>query len=389
MSVTQYSNNIHEFIVAKEQFDMFSKVFHSTLDALENNPKTKKLGGFKRTYLNLGIESATLNSIYQDLEVSTESDSSRKLAAKLGIGAMTQKLIDLIKVIFNKLIGRGGNQLAETVNSILQTIKEINGVRYTKSMHHRLPSFNTKQDEINWNTVWTGYKDRVAELDNRVEDISTKDFYLNYVVPKDKQFYRILGDSLAGSIGIPPCYANGERVEALNEYLGILSKTRAVISTLKDFTIADDRKSIVYNAEPVNEFVTNLETVFNNRWKRVKYNANRVIPKADWPESYSQSDAVLLRNIDIYVKDLKNEVERLVNKSDINRQIETALSSLPPEQQEEAAVSLRRSASNWLRSISDILSNIASIHSQMSMTDQRVDQSLKSYRRILDLMHRG
>lgn len=389
MTVAQYSKNIHEFVVAKEQFDMFSNVFLSTLDALETNPKTKKLGGFKRTYLALGIESASLNSIYRDLEVTIESDGSRKLAAKLGIGAMTQKLIDLIVVIFNKILGRGGNRLAETVSSIVQTIKEINGVRYTKSMHHRLPKFNTKQDEINWQTVWSGYKDRVAELDSRVKDISVTDFYLNYTVPKDAEFYRIVGNSLASSIGIPPCYANGERLNSLNEYLSMLSKTRAVISKLRDFDIAEDGESISYDKEPVDEFVSQLDALYTRQWKRVKYKDNRLAPTPDWPSSYSNSDLVILRNVDIYIRDLKVEVERLVNRSDLNRRIEQALTSMPEEVREDKAVKLRRSASEWLRNISDILSNISNIHTQLSMTDQRIEQSLKSYRRILDLMHRG
>lgn len=389
MTVAQYSKNIHEFIVAKEQFDTFSNVFISTLDALEKNPKTKKLGGFKRTYLTLGIESANLDSIYKDLEVALESDASRKIAAKLGIGAMTQKLIDLIKVIFNKLLGRGGNQLTETVSSILQTIKEINGVRYTKSMHHRLPEFKTKPDEENWKVVWAGYKDRVAELDSRVKDISVTDFYLNYVVPKDKEFYRLAGNSLATSIGVPACYAAGERVEAINEYLGILSQTRSVISTLKEFSISDDRTTLVYDDEQATAFIEKLNNVFNTKWKRSKYNEHKVIPVPNWPDSYSNSDLILLRNIDIYIKDLKNEVERLVARSDINGQIERAIGTLPDESKEAAALSLRRSASTWLRHISDILSVLSNIHTHMSMTDQRVEQNLKSYRRIIDLMHRG
>lgn len=388
MSLAQYNSNIHEFIVAKEQFDMFSNVFMSTLDALETNPKTKKLAGFKRTYLSLGIESIDLKTIYQDLEIATENDGERRLAAKLGIGAMTQKLIDLIKVIFNRLLGRNANQLAETIMSILATVKEINGVRYTKVMHHRLPTFINSQEEKNWDTVWSNYKDRIGELDARVNKVSTRDFYMNYKVPKDKEFYRLAGDSVASKVGVPICYAHGERPRCLNEYLGLLGECRSVLEVLRAVEI-NETDILTYDKNAVDTFIDKVKTIYDTNWRKVKYNDTKIAPVPEWPATYSQSDIILLRRIDECIKDLKQEAERIANRIDLQRRITTAIAQVPEERRSEMSSKLRTAANTWARHVGDTLSLISHIHINMSSTDQRLEQNLKAYRRTLDLIHRG
>ena len=120
MSDTPYARSVQEFISTKEQFESLSRLTSATLEALEINPNSKRVGGFTRTCLQLGIESATVQPVLS----MEESDGIRNAIAKAGIGAMTQKLFDLIRLIFNRLMGRGGHQLAEQVQEILTSIKE-------------------------------------------------------------------------------------------------------------------------------------------------------------------------------------------------------------------------------------------------------------------------
>lgn len=376
------SQRVHEVMVAREQFDTITRVTERALDAVSKNPRTSHLGTFNRTCVAIGVESANFASM-------EEADGVRNILAKAGIGAMAQKLFDLIRKIFNKIMGRGGHQLAENVHDILTTIKEINGVRYTKAARHQLPRFANSQEQANWESVWDGYRKTMATVDPRLENVTVKDFYMNYTVPRDRQFYILLGNSIASSIGIPPCYALGNRSEALREYMEILSKTRQAIKDLREAEINDDRTALTYNKEAIQEFVKQTDSVYNQKWRRVKYNEQtRQASHPEWVMDYKTADLMLMRNIDIYINDLGREMDRMVKQVDMRRLYESTIARTPEEQLAQVAEPLRRSISDWMHLTADVVSSISNIHAQIGFVDDRLSQNLKSYRRILDLIHR-
>lgn len=376
------SQRVHEVMVTREQFDTISRVTDRALEALALNSRTSHLGTFNRTCVAIGVESA----IFPSME---ESDGIRNILAKAGIGAMAQKLFDLIRKIFNKIMGRGGHQLAENVHEILTSIKEINGVRYTKAIRHELPRFSNPQDQSNWESVWDGYRKTMAAVDPRLEKVTVKTFFMNYTVPRDRQFYILAGNAIASNVGIPPCYALGQRSDALREYLEILSKTRQTMKELREFELSDDQTHIVYNKEAVQEFVKSTDSVYTNRWRRVKYNdQTRQASHPEWIVDYKNSDLALMRNIDIYISDLAREMERMVKQVDMKRLYESTIARTPEDQLTQVADPLRRSMSEWMHLTADIVSSISNIHAQIAIVDDRLSQNLKSYRRILDLMHR-
>lgn len=174
----------------------------------------------------------------------------------------------------------------------------------------------------------------------------------------------------------------------MHEYLSLVGEARSVIAALRAVEI-NETKIFGYDNEKVDSFIKKLEDTYQNDWKRVRFNPSKLPTTQEWPKSYSNSDFIVLRNIDSYIKDLKVETERLANRIDLQRRIEEVIGRVPEDERERVGAELRKAAITWSGQVSDLLSRLTSIHISMSSTDRKLDQNLKTFRRTIDLIHRG
>lgn len=361
--------------------ESFQRVTEATFVALETNGlKTKKIHTFKRACVELGISQDDVVAL-ENAIISMELTDIRRIMSKLAIGANIQKLLDFLIRLFERLIGGNGNTAADNAAITTSELNKINKEFHTRKMPFTKPRFANSQDETNFNTQWGTYRDTIGKIDQRVKDMSPIDFYLKFSPARDRDLYILIGTAVARNNGIPKAYSKGNRSNALSELNKLLDECRIVLADFRSVEIKD-QDVLNYRQERIVSVSESLLKSASGDWSMVRSAAT-----PDYLSKYNDGDINLLKNISAKMINITSEVKRMSKYVDLEDRIAQRLASIDDDaERERISTSMRNSVNVWSKQLADIGQQIGRILTALKMTEQHTADTVKAYRRTVDII---